>query len=168
MENYLRVGVITSTHGIKGEVKVYPTTEDPQRFRQLEQVILDTGKELIPLDIEEVKFFKQMVILKFRGIDNINDVQKYRNMDLLVTRENAIKLEEGEYFICDLINCEVFTESGERLGILTEVMTNAANDVYVVQMDNGKEVLLPAINDCILNIDVENKKVIVHLMKGLL
>ncbi|NLC19153.1 MAG: 16S rRNA processing protein RimM [Clostridiales bacterium] len=168
MENYLRVGVITSTHGIKGEVKVYPTTEDPQRFRQLEQVILDTGKELIPLDIEEVKFFKQMVILKFKGIDNINDVQKYRNMDLLVTRENAIKLEEGEYFICDLINCEVFTESGERLGILTEVMTNAANDVYVVQMDNGKEVLLPAINDCILNIDVENKKVIVHLMKGLL
>lgn len=168
MENYLRVGVITSTHGIKGEVKVYPTTEDPQRFRQLEQVILDTGKELIPLDIEEVKFFKQMVILKFRGIDNINDVQKYRNMDLLVTRENAIKLEEGEYFICDLINCEVFTDTGERLGILTEVMTNAANDVYVVQMDNGKEVLLPAINDCILNIDVENKKVIVHLMKGLL
>lgn len=168
MENYLRVGVITSTHGIKGEVKVYPTTEDPQRFRQLEQVILDTGKELIPLDIEEVKFFKQMVILKFKGIDNINDVQKYRNMDLLVTRENAIKLEEGEYFICDLINCEVFTDTGERLGILTEVMTNAANDVYVVQMDNGKEVLLPAINDCILNIDVENKKVIVHLMKGLL
>lgn len=168
MENYLRVGVITSTHGIKGEVKVYPTTEDPHRFRQLEQVILDTGKELIPLDIEEVKFFKQMVILKFRGIDNINDVQKYRNMDLLVTRENAIKLEEGEYFICDLINCEVFTDTGERLGILTEVMTNAANDVYVVQMDNGKEVLLPAINDCILNIDVENKKVIVHLMKGLL
>jgi len=168
MDNYLRVGVITSTHGVKGEVKVYPTTEDPQRFRQLQQVILDTGKELIPLDIEGVKFFKQMVILKFKGIDNINDVQKYRNMDLLVTRENAIKLEEGEYFIYDLINCEVFTDTGERLGILTEVMTNAANDVYVVKMDNGKEVLLPAIDECILNIDVENKKVIVHLMKGLL
>lgn len=168
MDNYLRVGVISSTHGVRGEVKVYPTTDDPKRFKQLQHVILDTGKELIPLDIEEVKFFKQMVILKFKGIDNINDVQKFRSMDLLVTRENAVKLEEGEYFICDLIDCEVFTDTGERLGILTEVMTNAANDVYVVKMDNGKEVLLPAINECILNIDIENKKVIVHLMKGLL
>jgi len=168
MDNYLRVGIITSTHGVKGEVKVYPTTDDPQRFKQLQQVVLDTGKELIPLDIEGVKYFKQMVILKFKGLDNINDVEKYRNKDLLVTRENAIKLEEGEYFIYDLLNSEVFTESGQRLGILTEVLTNAANDVYVVTMDNGKQVLLPAIKECIRNIDVENKKVIVHLMKGLL
>lgn len=168
MDNYLRVGVISSTHGVKGEVKVYPTTDDPQRFKELKQVFLDTGGNLIPLDIEGVKFFKQMVILKFKGLDNINDVEKYRNKDLLITRDNAVKLEEGEYFIYDLIDSDVFTENGERLGILTEVITNAANDVYVVKMDNGKELLLPAIEECILNVDIENKKVNVHLMNGLL
>lgn len=168
MDNYLRVGVISSTHGVKGEVKVYPTTDDPQRFKQLKDVVLDTGKDLIPLEIEDVKYFKQMVILKFKGIDNINDIEKYRGKDLLVTRENAIPLEEGEYFIYDLLNSEVFTDTGEKLGILTEVMTSAANDVYVVKMENGKEALLPAINECILDIDVDNKKIIVHLMKGLL
>jgi 16S rRNA processing protein RimM len=168
MDNYLRVGIISSTHGVKGEVKVYPTTDDPQRFKELKQVILDTGKDLMPLEIEGVKFFKQMVILKFKGIDNINDIEKYRNRDLLITRDNAVKLEEGEYFIYDLINSDVFTETGEKLGVLTEVMTSAANDVYVVLMDNGKEVLLPAIDECILNIDAENKKIVVHLMNGLL
>jgi 16S rRNA processing protein RimM len=168
MEKYLRVGVISSTHGVKGEVKVYPTTDDPMRFKELKQVILDTGKDLLPLEIEGVKFFKQLVILKFKGIDNINDIEKYRNRDLLVTRENAVKLEEGEYFIADLIDCEVITDTGDRLGVLTEVLTSAANDVYVVKMDNGKEVLLPVIDECILDIDVDNKKVTVHVMNGLL
>lgn len=168
MDDYLRVGIISSTHGVKGEVKVYPTTDDPKRFKELQQVILDTGKNLLPLEIEGVKFFKQMVILKFKGIDNINDVEKYRNRDLLITRDNAVKLEEGEYFIYDLINSEVYTETGDKLGVLTEVMTSAANDVYVVLMDNGKELLLPVIDECILDIDVENKKIVVHLMNGLL
>lgn len=168
MENYLRVGVISSTHGVKGEVKVYPTTDDPMRFKELKQVLLDTGKDLKPLEIEGVKFFKQMVILKFKGIDDINDIEKYRNRDLLVTRENAVKLEEGEYFIADLIDCEVFTDTGDRLGLLTEVLTSAANDVYIVKTDKGKDVLLPVIDECILDIDVENKKVTAHIMNGLL
>ena len=168
MDNYLRVGVITSTHGVKGEVKVFPTTDDPQRFNELKDVILDTGKGLIPLEVEGVKYFKQMVILKFKGIDNINDIEKYRGKDLLVTRDNAIKLEEGEYFIYDIINSDVYTDTGNKLGVLTEVITNAANDVYVVKMADGKEVLLPAIDECVLNVDIENKKVIVHLMNGLL
>lgn len=168
MDNYLRVGVITSTHGVKGEVKVFPTTDDPQRFNELKDVILDTGKGLIPLEVEGVKYFKQMVILKFKGIDNINDIEKYRGKDLLVTRDNAIKLEEGEYFIYDIINSDVYTDTGKKLGVLTEVITNAANDVYVVKMADGKEVLLPAIDECVLNVDIENKKVIVHLMNGLL
>lgn len=168
MDNYLRVGVITTTHGIKGEVKVFPTTDDPNRFKLLKQVFLDTGKEFIPLEIEGVKFFKQLVILKFKGIDNINDIEKYRGKDLLVTRENAVKLEKDEYFIYDLIDSEVFTDEGNKLGILTEIMTTGANDVYVVRMENGKEVLLPSIKECILDIDVENKKITVHVMKGLL
>lgn len=167
MDQYLRVGVISTTHGIKGEVKVYPTTDDPNRFKQLKEIFLDTGKELMPLEIEGVKFFKQLVILKFKGIDNINDIEKYRGKDLLVDRENAVKLEENEYFICDIIDFEVDTEDGEKLGILTYVLTTAANDVYVVKMDNGKELLLPSIKECILDVDMENQKIIVHLMKGL-
>ena len=168
MENYLRVGVISSTHGIKGEVKVFPTTDDPNRFKLLKEILLDTGKEHLPLEIEGVKFFKQMVILKFRGIDDINDIEKYRGRDLLITRENAVKLEKDEYFIFDLIDSEVITEEGQKLGVLAEILTTAANDVYVVKTAEGKEILLPSIKECILDIDTENKKITVHLMKGLM
>ena len=167
MENYLRVGVITTTHGVRGEVKVYPTTDDINRFNDLEKVYLDTGREYIPLEIEGVKYFKQLVILKFKGIDNINNIEKYRGKDLLVSRDQAIPLEEGEYFIYDLIDSEVYTEDGNKLGILTEIMTTAANDVYVVKTPQNKEILLPSIKECILDIDAINKKITVHLMKGL-
>ena len=168
MENYLRVGVITTTHGIKGEVKVYPTTDDINRFEYLKNVYLDTGKGYLPLEVEGVKYFKQSVILKFKGFDNINDIEKYRGKDLLVPREEAIKLEKDEYFICDIIGSEVFTDEGDRLGILTEVITTAANDVYVVKTENNKEILLPSIKECILDVDIENKKIKVHLMNGLI
>lgn len=168
MDNLLRVGVISTTHGIKGEVKVFPTTDDANRFKDLKEVLLDTGKELITLDIEGVKFFKQMVILKFKGIDDINDIEKYRGKDLLINRENAVKLEKDEYFIFDLIGSDVFTDEGNKLGILIEILSTAANDVYIVKMENGKEVLLPSIKECILDVDVDNKKITVHMMNGLL
>lgn len=168
MDDYLRVGVITTTHGIKGEVKVFPTTDDIERFKVLKQVFLDTGKEYIPLEIEGVKFFKQMAILKFKGIDDINEIEKYRGKDLLVTRENAIKLKEDEYFVYDLIDSEVITEEGVKLGILIEILKTAANDVYVVRTQEGKEILLPSIKECILNIDAEKKIITVHIMKGLI
>lgn len=167
MDNYLRVGVISSTHGIKGEVKVFPTTDDLERFKELKQVFLDTGKELLPLEVEGVKYFKQQAILKFKGIDNINDIEKYRGRDLLITRENAVKLEEGEYFIYDLIDSEVFTEEGEHLGTLAEILTTGANDVYVIKTEEGKELLLPSIKECILDVDVDHKKITVHLLNGL-
>lgn len=168
MENYIRVGVITTTHGVHGEVKVYPTTDDVNRFNDLKQVILDTGKELITLDINGIKFIKQLVILKFKGFDRIEDIEKYKGKDLLVTRENAVKLEKDEFFIYDLIDSEVFTDEGAKLGILSEILTSAANDVYVVKTAEGKEILLPSIKECILDVDVDNKKITVHIMKGLL
>ncbi|MFV0341288.1 MAG: ribosome maturation factor RimM [Anaerocolumna sp.] len=168
MDNYLRVGVISSTHGIKGEVKVFPTTDDLDRFRSLKQVFLDTGKERIELEVEGVKFFKQQAILKFKGFDNINDIEKYKGKDLLVTRENAVKLKEGEFFIYDLIGSKVVTEEGETLGELAEVMTTGANDVYIVKTPEGKEILLPYIKECILDIDVTNKVIKAHIMPGLL
>lgn len=167
MEQLLQVGVISSTHGVRGEVKVFPTTDDVKRFKKLKKVILDTGKEQLPLEIEGVKFFKQFVILKFRGIDNINDIEKYKGKSLLVDREHAVKLKKHEYFIADMIGMDVFTEEGELFGALKDVMETGANDVYIIEMTDGKEVLVPAIKQCILDVDIENRKMVIHLLEGL-
>lgn len=166
MEDLLQVGVITSVHGVHGEVKVFPTTSDANRFKKLKDVILDTGKEKIDLKIVSVKFFKQFVILKFEGYDNPNDIEKYRKCPLLVTRENAVKLNKDEYFIADLIDCDVVDENG-HVGVITDVIETGANDVYVVKEDNGNELLLPAIKQCILDVNIEERKVLVHVMEGL-
>lgn len=167
MEDLLQVGVITTTHGIRGEVKVYPTTDDAHRFEDLVSVLLDTGKELCELEIEKVKYFKQYVILKFRDVDNINDIEPYKGKSLYVTREFAVPLEENEYYIADLIGMEVSLEDGTPFGTLKDVMETGANDVYVIKTEDGKEVLIPAIKDCIREVDVENGKMTIHLLKGL-
>ena len=156
MEDLLQVGIITSTHGVRGEVKVYPTTDDPRRFRRLKEVVLDTGKEKMNLEIEGVKFFKQFVILKFKGLDNINDIEKYRQKSLYVTRKNAVRLQRDEYFIADLIGLKVQDEDGKELGTVKDVI------------ETGKSLLLPAIKQCILNVDVENGTMQVHVLEGLL
>ena len=166
MEQLLQVGVISSTHGVRGEVKVFPTTDDPQRFKSLKNVILDTGKEQIPLEIQGVKFFKQFVILKFKGIDNINDIERYKRSSLFVTREDAVELEEDEYYIADLIGMDVITDEGEE-GKLVDVIETGANEVYVVEFDKYGEVLIPAIHDCILDVDIEAMGMKVHLLEGL-
>lgn len=168
MEQLLQVGAITSTHGVHGEVKVFPTTDDPKRFKRLKNVILDTGKEQIPMEIEGVKFFKQFVILKFKGFDNINDIERYKGKNLYVTRENAVRLRRDEYFIADLEGLTVFLEDETEFGTLTEVIQTGANDVYNISMKNGEDVLIPAIKECVLSVDVENGKMVIHLMDGLL
>ena len=168
MEDLLQVGIITSTHGVRGEVKVYPTTDDPRRFRRLKEVVLDTGKEKRNLEIEGVKFFKQFVILKFKGLDSINDIEKYRQKSLYVTRKNAVRLQRDEYFIADLIGLNVQDEEGNTLGTVKDVIETGANDVYEVEMTDGKSLLLPAIKQCILNVDVENGTMQVHILEGLL
>ena len=168
MEDLLQVGIITSTHGVRGEVKVYPTTDDPRRFRRLKEVILDTGREKLNLEIEGVKFFKQFVILKFKGLDNINDIEKYRQKSLFVTRKNAVRLQRDEYFIADLIGLKVQDEDGKELGTVKDVIETGANDVYEVEMADGRSLLLPAIKQCILNVDVENGTMQIHVLEGLL
>lgn len=168
MNNILQVGAVTSTHGLAGEVKVFPTTDDPKRFKKLKQVLLDTGKDMLPLGVEHVKFFKNMVILKFKGYDRIEDIMGFKGKNLYVTRENAVRLKKDEYFIADLIGMKVYTEDKAYLGELTEVITTGANDVYTVHMENGKDVLIPAIGQCILNVDVEHETMQVHLLEGLL
>lgn len=168
MENFLKAGVISSTHGVRGEVKVFPTTGEPERFRTLKKVYLDTGRERIRLEIAGVKFFKQFAILKFRGIDNINEIERYRGCSLWVEREDAVPLEEDEYYIGDLIGMEVFTEDGNKFGVLKDVMETGANDVYIVDTPEHGEILVPAIHDCILDVDIEEKKMKIHLLPGLI
>ncbi|MBQ6888501.1 MAG: ribosome maturation factor RimM [Lachnospiraceae bacterium] len=168
MEEILQVGVISSTHGVRGEVKVFPTTDDVKRFKRLKEVILDTGKEQMTLEIEGVKFFKQFAILKFKGFDNINDIEKYKGKSLFVTRKNAVKLKKDEYFIADLIGMKVLDEEDKEIGELKDVIETGANDVYVITMSDGKELLLPAIKQCILAVDVEGGTIKVHILEGLL
>lgn len=167
-EDFLRVGVIANTHGIRGEVKVYPTTDDIKRFGDLKEVILDTGSNHMTLTVSGVKYFKNMVILKFKGIDNINDIEKYKGKDLLVARENAVPLGENEYFIADLIDMEVYDEKEERLGVLKDVMQTGANDVYVIMLEDGRELLLPNIDECVLEVNTEENRMKVHVLEGLL
>lgn len=168
MEDKFQVGVITSTHGVRGEVKVFPTTDDPNRFKRLKEVILDTGKEELVLEVEGVKFFKQFVILKFKGFDNINDIEKYRQKSLYVTRQNAVRLKKDEYFVADLIGMKVVDEQNAEIGILKNVMETGANDVYEISMTDGRELLLPAIKQCILSVDMESNVMQVHVLEGLL
>lgn len=166
MEDIFQVGVISSTHGIAGEVKVFPTTDDVNRFKKLKHVILDTGKEKMNLEVCQVKFFKQMVILKFREFNNINEVERFRGKSLYVTRENAVKLQKDEYFIADMIGMRVVSTEGEDLGLLEDVLQTGANDVYVVGKE-GEQILLPAIKECIRGIDMEQGTITVYLMPGL-
>lgn len=168
MEELFQVGAVTNTHGLRGEVKVYPTTDDPARYRTLKEVLADTGKEQVTLCVERVRFFKQMVIVKFKGIDHINEVEKYKGAKLYVTRENAVELGEDEYFFADLVGLSVVTEDGQLLGIVKDIMQTGANDVYVVQRDQGRDLLIPAIKDCIKKVDLAGGRITVHLLPGLL
>lgn len=167
MEDMLRVGVISSTHGVRGEVKVFPTTDDAKRFKKLKNVVLDSKPEPMTLNIENVKFFKNMVILKFKEFNNINEIEKYKGKDLLIHREQAVKLGPDENFIADLIGLSVVTDQGEAFGVLKDVLKTGANDVYVIQ-GKDKEYLFPAIKECIRKVDLESGTVTVHIMDGLL
>lgn len=168
MEDIFQVGAIASTHGVRGEVKVYSMTDDANRFKDLKEVLLDTGKDMRLLHVQSCKFFKNQPILKFEEFDDINDVEQYKRCGLFVTRENAVKLEENEFFIADILGFDVCRETGEKLGILDDVLQTGANDVYVVKMENGKEVLLPAIKDCVKKVSLEEKRIDVFVMKGLM
>lgn len=168
MEQFLRVGVISSTHGLKGEVKVFPTTDDAGRFEDLEKVFLNTGREKKSLTITQVRYFKNLVILKFKEFNDINEVEKYKGHDLYIDREDAVPLKENENYIADLLGMQVETEDGSILGTLTDVLQTGANDVYIVETAEKKEILIPAIPACILKVDVEKQKMRVHLLEGLL
>ena len=168
MDNLLQVGAILDTHGLRGEVKVFPTTDDPSRYDDLEEVELLTKEgKYLHLEVERVRYFKNLVIVKFKHYDNINDIEQYKKCNLYVTRENAVELEEDEYFVADLIGLTAKSDEGEVLGTLTDVLTTGANDVYVIKGADGEELLVPAIHDCVQEVNVEGGYVVLHLLPGL-
>ena len=176
MEQFLRIGVITTTHGLKGEVKVYPTTDSAERFREVKRVVLRTPKEEIETEITGVRFFKNLAIVKFAAFDDVEQVKNLHNTEIYIHREDGQKLEEGEYYIADLLGCTCITEDGKVLGKVKDVLQTGANDVYVIDAfqggdmtlaDKSGELLVPVIPDCIKNVDIENATITVFLMPGL-
>ena len=165
MESLLEVGQIVNSYGIRG-VKVVPLVDNNNQFLNFQKLYIQNAKEMQELEVEDVKFSKNLVLLKFKGIETIEQAETFRDSYLKAKRED-IKLENGAYFIVDLIGLEVYTQEGKLLGILKEVMQPGANDVYIVEDEEKKEILLPAIPDVIKKIDLENKKMIVNLLEGL-
>ena len=170
MTESFQVGVIASTHGLQGEVNVFPTTQDPDRFKKLKKVTLHTQKgEEILLDVVSARFFKKFVIVKFKQFGDINEVEKFRGCELTIDRKDAIKLNKGEYYCADLIGLKIIDEDGKELGTLSEILQTGANDVYeMTRSDTDEKVYIPAIKDCVKEIDVEGGKIVIHVMDGLL
>ena len=165
MEDMFQVGIITSPHGVKGEVKVFPTTDDNNRFKKLRDCYIEYKNELMPVKASGCKFFKNMVILSFEDFNNMNDVEKFRQCKIYVDREHAVSLDENEYFVADLLGISVVDDKDNSLGVIDDVIETGSNDVYVVMNEQGKELLVPAIKDCILDVDIKGRVMRVHLLK---
>ena len=164
----LEVGQIVNTFGIKGFVKIYPYVDDISRFDNLKKVHIKSKKEEKELQIEEVKYQKNMVLVKFKGIETVENAEKLRNSFVEIDRADAIPLEEGQYFIADLLGLEVFLDTGEKLGVLEDIYNTGSSDIYVVKNELGKQFLLPYIDEVIKQINLEEGKIIVHIIEGLI
>ncbi len=167
MQNLLEIGQIVNSYGIKGFLKVVPYTDDITRYSNLKEIYIEKNKKLEKMEIEEVKYHKNLVLLKLKGIDDINETLKYKNCYIKIDRKDAVDLPENSYFIVDLINIEVYTEEDKYLGKIIDIFPTGSNDVYVVKDELGKQILLPAIREVIKKVDIENKKMIVHLLEGM-
>lgn len=168
MEEYLEIGQIVNTFGIKGQVKVVPFTDDITQFDTLKQIYIEKRKNLELFEIEKSNYHKNMIILKLKGIDTPEQAESLRNCYIKINRKDARKLQEGTYFIVDLIGLDVYTDEEKLLGTLEDIYNAGSSDIYVVRTSEGKQILLPAIKDVIKKVDIENKKVIVHIIEGLI
>lgn len=168
MIEYIDIGQIANTHGIKGELKIIPLTDDPERYSKLKTVYVDNKGVLNKLNIETVRYFKNFVFIKFKEIIDMNSAEKLKGLIVKIDRKDAVKLPIDTFFIFDLINCEVFEENGKRLGIIKNILQTGSNDVYVVECEDSKDILIPALKSVVKNISIEDKKIIVSLPKGLI
>ena len=167
MQDLLEIGQIVNSYGIKGFFKVVPFTDDITRFDSLKTVYIDVKNNPEEVQIEQVKYHNNLVLLKIKGVDDINDTIKYKNCYLKIDRKDAVKLPEDTYFIVDLLGINVYDEEKNKLGSIVDVFPTGSNDVYVVKDELGKQILLPAISSVIKNVDIKNKKMIVKLIEGL-
>ncbi len=166
-QEMLEIGQIVNTFGVKGMVKIVPYTDDIKRFDNLKEIYIVRKNKKDKYEIEEVKYHKNMVLVKLKGIDTMNDAELLKQSMVQIERKDAIDLDEDTYFIVDLIGLKVVTDDNIELGNIVDIYNTGSNDIYVVKDELGKQVLLPAIADVILNIDMENKVITVHLIKGL-
>ena len=165
MVEYFDIGYISNTHALKGEVKVKPYTDDSKRFRKLKKVLVDFNGNLVSYDIEQVRYQQDMVLLKLKTIDSIEQAEKLKNHYIKIPRSEAKSLEDGEYFIADLIGCEVY--ENELIGVLDDIFTAGAGDVYVIKIRCKKELLLPALSSVIKNVDIVGRSIDVEIPRGL-
>ena len=168
MEKYLELGQIVNTFGIKGQVKVKPFTEDIRRFEDLSEIYVEKKNELKLFIIEKINYNKNMVILKLKGIETLEDAEKLRNSYLKIDRDELEELPEGTYYIADLIGLDVYTDENKLLGKVDYIYNAGSSDIYIVKDENGKEILLPGIDEVLKQVDLENKKIIVHIIDGLI
>ena len=167
---YFCIGKVTSMHGIRGTFKVFPTTDDVKRFSLLDEVIFDLNGKKEKFTVSKVAYQKNMVLLTVKEIDDINVAEKYRGASIIIPDEKAIPLDEDESYTRDLYDIEVFTESGEKLGKVDDIYFTAANDVYVVKRDKNpkNDILIPAIKDCIISVNIKERKMVVRLLEGMM
>ena len=167
MEEYFEIGQIVNTSGLKGVLKIKPFTDDIKKFSNLKTIYIKTKNGLTEFKIEQVRYVKNMVMLKLAGIDIVEEAEKYRNLYIKVLRDQEEELEEGSYYVVDILGCKVNTDANQELGKIVDVFQTGSNDVYVVKDEQGKQILLPAIKQVIKNVDIKNKIITVHLLEGL-
>ena len=167
MEEYFEIGQIVNTSGLKGILKIKPFTDDIKKFSNLKTIYIKTKNGLTEFKIEQVRYVKNMVMLKLAGIDTVEEAEKYRNLYIKILRDQEEELEEGSYYVVDILGCKVNTDANQELGKIVDVFQTGSNDVYVVKDEQGKQILLPAIKEVIKNVDVKNKIITVHLLEGL-
>lgn len=166
-ENYFIIGDIVNTQGIKGEMRVVPCVDDETRFELLDKVYIDKKGVITEYEVQNVRYHKQFVLLKLKGIDDMTSAERLKGSIVKITEDMAIPCEEDEYYIRDLYDMDVVTDEGEQLGKITDILFTGANDVYVIKPKSGKDILIPAIKQVVLNVDIENNKMTIHLLEGL-
>ena len=169
MEDFLRIGILSSPHGVKGEISVYPTSDELDRFSDLEEVYLDINGDLQPHKVEGCKYKKNMPVLKLEGLDDRNSIEGLRGVDVYVDKEHAIPLEEGEYFLADVIGFGVISDKDEsKIGVLEDYMENAADQViFIVKCLDGTTKYIPDVEEFVLSVDLDEKTMLVHLIEGM-
>lgn len=170
MVRFLQIGKIINTHGIRGELKIIPLTDEPKRFDKLKWTYISEGifENMKKYNVENVRYHKNFVYLKFKEINDLNDAEKFKSLYIIIDRKDAVTLPENSFFICDLIGIDVFDNSGRILGKLKEILETGSNDVYIVKNQNGNEVLIPALKSIVKEISIKNSKMVVSLPKGLI